>query len=253
MRRPHPLTALSEREWAQAWEAEQAALDELESQRGSWLPNVVEARNWGAVRWTSGRPSHAAATGQAAAESFAVLRPDLTNRSTRARIFDALRDVPPVRRVLGFGFREHHIRGAVIGAIAGGVIVTALVSVLVGDPMIIIGGALVGLLGGTALGVLVKHYGFRRRRAAVLGDRDNVRLVVGRYAPPAWTRLVEAATQVAVQAKDEAEPDNQSKEAVHRAMWEAAGLLLSSSDHTGVEVLAEGVERLVTADRGHDG
>ncbi len=250
MRRPHPLTALSEREWAQAWEAEQTALDALESQRGSWLPNVVEARNWGAVRWTSGRPSHAAATGQAATESFAVLRPGLTDRAARARIFDALRDAPPVRRILGFGFREHHIRGAVVGAIVGGVALTAVAAVLAAGPMIIIAAVVAGLLVGAALGVVVRHYGFRRRRAAILGDRENVRLVVGRYAPPAWIRLVEAATLVAVQAKDHPAPDNQGKEAVHRAMWEAAGLLLSSSDHTGVEVLAEGVERLVAADRG---
>ena len=45
------------------------------------------------------------------------------------------------------------------------------------------------------------------------------------------------------------EAEGQSQEAVQGALWEAAGLLLRSSDHTGVEVLADGVRRLVNARR----
>ena len=49
MTRPHPLTAMSERQWAQAWEAQQDVVDAMPQGRGSWLPNIVEARHWGAV------------------------------------------------------------------------------------------------------------------------------------------------------------------------------------------------------------
>jgi hypothetical protein len=224
-------------------------MDALESRRGSWLPNVIEPRDWGALRWTSGRPAHAAATGQAAAETFVVFRPNLTDRATRHAIMSALRDRPPVRRLLGFGLREHHVRGAVLGGLVGAVVVAAATAIL-GVPLLVLAGALVGGSGGAALGVAITHYRFTRSRSAVLGNSRALRLIKGRYAPPAWTRLVEAATLVGLQNGGRGDADAPAREAVHQALWEAAGLLLSSSDHTGVEVLAQGVERLVKIDRG---
>lgn len=250
MSRPHPLTSLSEREWAQAWEAEQRALDGLSSQRGSWLPNVVEIRDWGAVRWTSGRPGHAALTGRAHAESFAVLRPDLHDRATRKRILEALRERPPVRRVLGFGLREYHIRGAVRGMVAVAVLAAVIVAVLGVGWYLVPVAAVVGAGAGAVVGVGVMHIQMNRQKAEILGDREQVRIVPGLNPEPAWIRLIEAATLVAVQQAGHAESDQQARDAVHSALWEAAGLLLHSSDHTGVEVLADGVARLAQAERG---
>lgn len=250
MTRPHPLTALSEREWAQAWEAEQRAMDALESRRGSWLPNVIEPRDWGALRWTSGRPAHAASTGQAAAETYVVFRPELTDRAIRNQIMSMLRDRPPVRRMLGFGLREHHVKGAIQGSLVGGVVTAGLSAVLGVPALFVLVAAVVGAVAGAVVGVAILHYRFTRNRADVLGNTRHLRLIKGRYAPPAWTRLVEAATLVGLQSTGRNEADAQSREAVHVALWEAADLLLTSSDHTGVAVLAEGVERLAKVDRG---
>jgi hypothetical protein len=80
-------------------------------------------------------------------------------------------------------------------------------------------------------------------------------VIVGRYASKSWSRLVEAASALELALPKDAgkslkDPDSQTVEAIHIAMWVAAGLLLTSSDHTGVDVLAEGVERLERAHRG---
>jgi hypothetical protein len=250
MSRSQLLSTLSEREWVQAWESEQEALDRLRSQRGSWLPNVVEVRDWGALRWTSGQPSHAAASGQAVAETYAVLSPRLDERAARRRILDALRERPPVRRFVGCGFREQHVRGAARGAAAGGVVVAAALAVLGAGGLLVIAGAIVGIAGGTTIGTAIVHGQERRERKEVLADADRVRTVTGQYAPVSWTRLVAASTSVAGQlANDDSESAQQTRKAVHGALWEAAGLLLSSSNHTGVEVLAGQMERLAEADR----
>lgn len=225
-------------------------MDALDSRRGSWLPNVIEPRDWGALRWTSGRPAHAASTGQAAAETFVVFRPELTDRAIRNHIMSTLRDRPPVRRMLGFGLREHHVRGAVQGSLVGGVVAAALTAIFGVPALFVLAAAVAGAVAGAGVGVAIMHFRFTRSRADVLGNTRHLRLIKGRYAPPAWTRLVEAATLVGLQSAGRNEAAAQSREAVHVALWEAAGLLLTSSDHTGVAVLAEGVERLATVDRG---
>lgn len=250
MSRPHPLTALSEREWAQAWEAEQRALDALDSNRGSWLPNVVELRDWGALRWTSGRPAHAAATGKAAADSVAVFSPDLTDAQARTEILEALRDRPPVTRALGFGFRKHHLRGAAIGAAAVGVLGPAVAAILGLEPLLIIAALVLGASVGAVGGVTVMHYRFRQHRAAVLGSTRNVRVIAVRHVTPAFLRLVEAATRISAVPRGGTEPHPQTRQALHLAMWSAAELVQGKSDHTGVEVLAADMERLARAERG---
>jgi hypothetical protein len=225
-------------------------MDRLKSQRGSWLPNVVEVRDWGALRWTSGQPSHAASSGIAVAETFAVLRPDLDDRAARRRVLEALRERPPVRRILGFGFREHHLRGAALGAAAGGVLLAAVSAVLGVDLILVIVAAVVGILGGATVGTALSHSQEQRERRAVLGDTRQVRTVTGRFAPAAWTRLAEGATAIETHlAGDGSGAAREARAAVHEALWEAADLLLTSSDHTGVEVLAEQMERLAEADR----
>ncbi|HEU4543633.1 MAG TPA: hypothetical protein VFR23_21045 [Jiangellaceae bacterium] len=248
MSRPHPLTAHSEREWAQAWEAEQHAMDALNSQRGSWLPNVVDARDWGAIKFTSGRPGHAGATGQAAVDSVAVFHPDLTDRAARSEILHALRDRPPVQRVLGFGFREHHVRGAVIGAITGTVAGAALGALLGADVPVVVAAAVVGLLAGVLLGTAITHYRFKAHRREVLTNVDHVRRIpMGKARPAAprtWGQVVEAATQVDVQLAGRRQPDPQTRRAVHMAVWEAAVLVQQSSDHTGLQVLVEELSSL---------
>ncbi len=249
MSRPHPLTALSEREWAQAWEAEQRALDALDSNRGSWLPNVVETREWGALRWTSGRPAHAAATGRAAADSVAVFRPGLTSSDARTEILAALRDRPPVTRALGFGFRRHHLRGAAIGGGIGGVLAPLVAVILRFEPLLIIAALVLGAAAGAAIGVAVMHFRFQRHRADVLGNTNNVRVIAVRHVTPAFLRLVEAATHLAAGTRG-SEPHPQTREALHLAMWSAAELVQEKSDHTGIEVLAADMERLARAERG---
>lgn len=251
MSRPHPLTAHSEREWAQAWEAEQRAMDALNSQRGSWLPNVVEARDWGAIKFTSGRPGHAGATGQAAVDSVAVFHPDLTDRAARSEILHALRDRPPVQRVLGFGLREHHLRGAVVGAIAGAVAAAGLSALLGVGAVVVLVAAIIGLVAGVVIGTAITHYRFKVHRREVLSKVDHVRrIAMGKArpaAPKAWSQVVEAATQVDVRLANRPQPDPQTRQAVHMALWEAAVLVQQSSDHTGLEVLVDELSSL--ADR----
>ncbi len=252
MTRPHPLTAMSERQWAQAWEDQQHVVDAMPYGRGSWLPNVVEARQWGAVRWTSGRPAHASDTGRAVAESFAVLRPDVSDPAVRAAVVDVLTDRPPVVRIAGVGVREHQIQATVLGAV-GLSVVAAIIAALAGAGwVVVLLVAVLGAVGGAVAGASLADYQFGRTKAAVLADARRVRVITGRYAPPAWIRLVEATTRLEeISARDrDPEGDQQAHEAVQGALWEAAGLLLGSSDHTGVEVLAEGVERLADVHRG---
>jgi hypothetical protein len=251
MTRPHPLTAMSERQWAQAWEAQQDVVDAMPQGRGSWLPNIVEPRHWGAVRWTSGRPAHASMTGQAVAESFAVIRPDVTDRRVRAAVVDMLTDRPPVTRIAGVGIREHQISASVLGAV-GLSVVAAIAAALAGAGWaLVLVVALLGALGGAVAGASVADHRLGKTKAAVVAD-SRVRVITGRFAPPAWTRLVEATTRLEeISARDhDPEADQQAHEAVQGALWEAAGLLLGSSDHTGVEVLAHGVERLADVRRG---
>ena len=115
MTRPHPLTAMSERQWDLAWQQQQRVLKSLPGGRGTWLPNVVEARPWGALRWTSGRPDYAASSGQAVAETFAVLRPDVVDAAVRDAVVEALTDRPVATRVAGVGVGEHQVRAATLG------------------------------------------------------------------------------------------------------------------------------------------
>jgi hypothetical protein len=248
MSRPHPLTAHSEREWAQAWEAEQRAMDALNSQRGSWLPNVVEARDWGAIKFTSGRPGHAGATGQAAVDSVLVFNPDLTDRTARSEILHALRDRPPVRRVLGFGFREHHLRGAALGAIAGAVVAAGVAALLGVGVVLVLVAAMIGMVVGLLLGTAITHYRFKVHRREVLSRIDRVRrIVMGKArpaAPLAWSQVVEAATRVDVQLANRPQPDPQTRQALRLALWEAAVLVQQSSDHTGLQVLVEELSSL---------
>ena len=248
MSRPHPLTAHSEREWAQAWEADQRAMDALNSQRGSWLPNVVEVRDWGAIKFTSGRPGHAGATGQAAVDSVAVFNPELTDRAVRSEILNALRDRPPVRRVLGFGFREHHIRGAALGAIAGTVAVAGVAAVLEAGVVLVLIAAMLGMVIGLVVGTAITHYRLKAHRREVLSKVDQVRrIAMGKArpaAPRAWSQVVEAATQVDIQLANRPQPDPQTRQALQLAMWEAAVLVQQSSDHTGLQVLVEELSSL---------
>ncbi len=251
MTRPHPLTAMSERRWAQAWEDQQRVVDGLRSGRGSWLPNVVEPRQWGALRWTSGRPAHAASTGQAVAESFAVLRPDATDRRVRSAVIDALTDQPPVTRIAGIGIGEPRLRTGTLGAV-GLAVVAAIVAALAGAGWIaVLAAAVFGAVAGGFAGGSVADYQVAKSRSRILSDSRQVRVITGRFAPPAWTRLVMATSQVEElsAADSDLESDEQARGAVQAALWEAAGLLLGSSDHTGVEVLAEGMERLADARR----
>jgi hypothetical protein len=250
MTRPHPLTAMSERQWDLAWQEQQRVLKSLPGGRGTWLPNVVEARPWGALRWTSGRPDYAASSGQAVAETFAVLRPGVVDAAVRDAVVEALTERPVSTRVAGVGVGEHQVRAATLGAV-GGLILAAVVAALAGAGwlVVLLVAALGAILGGVAGGAVANRQ-LARRRAAVLAESPYVRTVTGRYAPPDWTRLVEASTLLEEMAVGhDPETDGQSQEAVQGALWEAAGLLLRSSDHTGVEVLADGVQRLVNARR----
>ncbi|NED97533.1 hypothetical protein G1H11_19735 [Phytoactinopolyspora alkaliphila] len=255
MTRPHPLTAMREREWSQAWEEQQRIVDEqLNSQRGSWLPNVIERRRWGAMRWTSGRPSHAATSGRAVAETFVVLRPDAAG-DTLDQVMETLKDPAPVVRAVGFGLQRHHVIGLVSGAAALGVVAAVGVALAGAGPWGMIIAVLLGAIAGAVAGGFAAGYAVERQRSALLSDEDRLRVVVGRYASKSWSRLVEAASALEGALPKEAgknleDPDTQTVEAIHIAMWEAAGLLLTSSDHTGVDVLAEGVERLERAHRG---
>src|SRR5690625_5134462 len=115
------MCTLSQRRWVDAWEAEQAILDRLGADRDTRLPHVVESREWGVLRWTSGRPEQAAETGTAVAETFAVLSPDATSAQHRAAA-RALRSSPPVVTVLGKGLR----RSTLLAAASFGVIGVAL-------------------------------------------------------------------------------------------------------------------------------
>ncbi|WP_129668245.1 hypothetical protein [Phytoactinopolyspora endophytica] len=255
MTRPHPLTAMREREWSEAWEEQQRIVDEqLNSQRGSWLPNVVEVRRWGAMRWTSGRPGHAATSGRAVAETYVVLRPDMP-ADTTDQVMDVLKEPPPMVRLIGFGLQRHHVIGAVSGALALGV-VAAVAGIALGTGVVgIVLGLLLGAAAGAIVGGLAARYAVERQRAGVLGDEDHMRVIVGRYAPKSWSRLVEAAAALEAALPAGAgtnleDPDAQAVEAMHIAMWEAAAVLVGSSDHTGVEVLAERMEGLERAYRG---
>lgn len=251
MSRPHPLSAMKEWEWSQSWEEQQEIVDRLQARRGTWLPNIVERRRWGAVRWTSGRPKHAATSGQAVPETFAVLRPGLTDPELRDRVSDALYQPAPMFQVAGWGIRRHQLIGAVPGAVAGAVLLVVLALLIGLGPIGAIVGALLGLALGGAGGAMAGQYKFDRDRAAVVKEGERVRVVTGRYAPTSWSRLVEATTGMEVTA--DTSTDSQTAEAVQTALWEAAGLLLGSSDHTGVEVLADGMERLAQAHRGIGG
>lgn len=247
MSRVHSMSAMTEIEWSRAWHGEQKQVEQLRSRRGSWLPNVVEIREWGAIRWTSGRPKHAADSGQAVAETFVVMSPD--HKAGRDAAAVALRDPAPVAGFAGFTLRRESLIGAAIGA-AAGLLVGVLVAVLASMPalvsvLMIIVLAAAGAVGGAFVG---RHLG-TQARAKAIGEPSAARTITGRYAPPAWSRLVVAATQLESAAAVAGAPDAQSAEAVHHALWEAAGLLLGSSDHTGVEVLADGVERLADAHR----
>jgi hypothetical protein len=223
-------------------------MDALNSQRGSWLPNVVEARDWGAIKFTSGRPGHAGATGQAAVDSVAVFNPDLTDRAARSEILHALRDRAPVRRVLGFGFREHHLRGAGLGAIAGAVAAAGVAALLGVGVVLVLVAAMIGMVVGLALGTAVTHYRFKVHRREVLSKIHQVRrIAMGKArpaAPRAWSQVVEAATQVDIQLANRPQPDRPTRQALHLAMWEAAVLVQQSSDHTGLQVLVEELSSL---------
>ena len=250
MTRPNPLTAMSEWQWDQAWEEQNRLLKSLPGGRGTWLPNVVEPRPWGVLRWTSGRPDHAALTGQAVPETFAVFRPDVTDRHVRDSVAEALTERPAQIRIAGVGVREHQVRAATLGAV-GGLVLAATVAALAGAGwvMVLVVAAVGAVLGAVTGGALADHQ-LASSRSAELTASPYVRVVTGRYAPPEWTRLVEASTLLEEMAVGhDAEAEGQSQEAVQGALWEAAGLLLRSSDHTGVEVLADGVQRLVNARR----
>jgi hypothetical protein len=250
MTRPHPLTAMSEWKWDQAWEEQQRLLDSLPGGRGNWLPNVVEPRPWGVLRWTSGRPEYAASTGQAVPETFAVLRPDVTDPHIRDSVVEALTDRPAQNRIAGISIHEHQVRPATLGAV-GGLVLAATVAALAGAGwvLVLVVAALGCAIGGVAGGAFA-DYQVAKSRSAVITESPVVRVVTGRYASPDWIRLVEASTLLEEMAVGlDAEAEGQSQEAVQGALWEAAGLLLRSSDHTGVEVLADGVQRLVNARR----
>jgi hypothetical protein len=244
---------MNERAWAKAWRGEQEFVNRLHARRGSWLPNIIEARGWGVLRWTSGRPDHAAISGQAVAETFIVLRPDIDDPAVRDEVMTALRDEPPVARVAGFDLRKHQLSGGVPGGIGLGAF-TVTVSVLLGLGfwmilLLLPLGAAAGAIGGAIAGQVVAE----RRRAEVLENPDRVRIVTGRRAPTSWIRLVESVTDMETtlprSSHEAGEPDLLAADAVRVALWEAAGLLRGLSDHDGIEVLADGVSRLVAAHR----
>jgi hypothetical protein len=249
MTRPHPLTAMSEWQWDQAWQEQQRILKSLPS-RGGWLPNVVERRPWGMLRWTSGRPDYAASTGQAVPETFAVLRPDVTDPQIGEAVVEALTERPAHTRIAGVGVHEHQVRAATLGAV-GGLVLTAIIAALAGAGwLVVLVVAMLGSVVGGVAGGALADYQLAKTRSTVLADSPYVRVVTGRYAPPDWIRLVEASTLLEGMAVGQDEvTEQQSQEAVQGALWEAAGLLLRSSDHTGVGVLADGVERLLNAHR----
>ncbi|AYY13524.1 hypothetical protein EF847_13290 [Actinobacteria bacterium YIM 96077] len=255
MTRPHPLTALKEREWAESWEEQQRVVEEqLNSQRGSWLPNVVERRLWGALRWTSGRPGHAATSGRAVAEKFVVIRPDGVDENAMQRVVHALDEPAPMMRILGFGLHRHHLIGMAAGAVGAAALLAAGAAAIGAGLFGIVLVVLLGLVGGAIGGSVTAQFFAERQRQAVLRDDQHLRLILGRYAPKSWLRLVEAASALESvlprgASTAEGDPDAQTVEAIQIAMWEAAGLLLTSSDHTGMDVLAEGVERLERAHR----
>jgi hypothetical protein len=161
-----------------------------------------------------------------------------------------MRDRPPVQRVIGFGFREHHLRGAVIGAIAGAVVAAGLAALLGAGAIAVLLGAIIGLVVGVLLGTAIAHYRFRVHRREVLSNVGHVRrIAMGKTrpaAPRAWGHVVEAATQVDVQLANRPQPDPQTRQAVHLAVWEAAVLVQQSSDHTGMEVLVEELSSLAS-------
>jgi hypothetical protein len=244
MNRSEKLSTLSEREWVEAWDKEQESLDRLKAHRGSWLPNVVEVRHWGALRWTTGRPQHAASTGQAVAETFAVLRPGLDDKAVSGEVLEALRERAPVRRILGFGFREYHVRGAALGAVAGGVLAAAAAAIASLGGVLVLLIALAGVGVGLAVGTAIVHAQDRSIRKKALSD-SRVRIVSGRFAPEHWFALVGAATSISGRlGSDESEAAQRARADVHEALWEGAGVVLRSSDHTGVEVLADRMEKL---------
>jgi len=241
---------MSEWQWDQAWAEQQQLLESLPGGRGRWLPNVVEVRPWGVLRWTSGRPDYAASTGQAVPETFAVLRPDVTDPAIRDAVVEALTERPAPIRIAGVGVREHQVRAATLGAV-GGLVLPAAVAAAMGAGwlVVLLVAALGAVLGGVA-GAALSDRQLAQSRSTVLTESPQVRTVTGRYAPPDWTRLVQASTLLEEMAVGhDAEAEEQSREAVQGALWEAAGLLLRSSDHTGVEVLADGVQRLLNARR----
>src|SRR5690625_871200 len=246
------MCTLSQRRWVDAWEAEQAILDRLGADRDTWLPHVVESREWGVLRWTSGRPEQAAETGTAVAETFAVLSPDATSAQHRAAA-RALRSSPPVVTVLGKGLRRSTLLAAASFGVIGVALGLLLGSVTGAGALGIIAWVLFLLLLGVAAGAASERALRRFHRNRVLIANDSVRLVTGRYAPASWERLIRAVTAVEItgtgpsgssgEPPDQGTPGQQTME-VRAAVWEAAGLLLASSDHAGIDVLADGVERL---------
>ena len=243
------MCTLSQRRWVDAWEAEQAILDRLGADRDTWLPHVVESREWGVLRWTSGRPEQAAETGTAVAETFAVLSPDATSAQHRAAA-RALRSSPPVVTVLGKGLRRSTLLAAASFGVIGVALGLLLGSVTGAGALGIIAWVLFLLLLGVAAGAASERALRRFHRNRVLIANDSVRLVTGRYAPENWERLIRAVTAVETTGTGSSgPPDRETTQtteaaAVRAAVWEAAGLLLASSDHAGIDVLADGVERL---------
>lgn len=252
MTRPHPLTTLTERAWAKAWDGEQQFVDRLHARRGSWLPNIIESRGWGVMRWTSGRPDHAATSGQAVAETFVVLRPDIDDPAVRAEVSRALRDEPPVARLSGYDIRQYQLAGVLPGALGLAIVGLAVAALAGAGIPIMLLALLVGAAIGAAGGAAVAHVVEDRRNAGILRDEESVRMVMGRYAPTSWNRLVESVTDMEAtlpRSSEAGEPDLMAADAVRLTLWEAAGLLINSSDHSGIDVLADGVTRLVEAHR----
>lgn len=242
------MCTLSERGWVDAWEAEQAILDRLGADRDTWLPHVVEPRGWGLLRWTSGRPEQAAETGTAVAETFAVLRPDATPAQHRAAA-RALRTPPPMVTVLGKGLRRSTLLAATLFGVVGMALGFVLGSVTGAGALGTIVWVVLLLLLGAAAGAMGERALRRFHRNRVLVANDSVRLVTGRYSPENWERLIRAVTAVEITGTRRSDtrtsdPPVQETTAVRAAVWEAAGLLLASSDHAGIDVLADGVERL---------
>ena len=65
-------------------------------------------------------------------------------------------------------------------------------------------------------------------------------------APHAWSKVIEAATLVDIQLANRPQPDPQTRQALHLALWEAAVLVQQSSDHTGLQVLVEELSSLAS-------